>query len=126
MDIVTEIALAALIGAMQQVSQHYFPWPMIFRRELPRVPAYVMGTLAYLVPVTVVYAHWELSNSVLPEWAHLAALWASVVASGAAVVLVRFIDWAMGAASAIRESGERENELMQIVEDIVDGQGKSV
>ena len=38
--------LAALVGAMQQAIQHWFPWQLFLGRALPRVAAYVIGTLA--------------------------------------------------------------------------------
>lgn len=91
-EIISQIALAALVAGMQQIIQHYFPWGLIFRRELPRVLAYIVGTLAFMVPLTWLFVIWELGG-VHASYAHLVAAWACVGASGLAVVLVRGIDW---------------------------------
>lgn len=93
-EIMTHIGIAALVSGMQQMIQHYFPWGLVFRRELPRVMAYIIGTLAYMVPLTCLFVYWE-SHQVAAHYAHLAAVWACVSASGAAVVLARLIDWAL-------------------------------
>jgi hypothetical protein len=103
-EILSQIALAALVSGMQQCIQHYFPWGLIFRRELPRVIAYAIGTLAYIVPLTVLFIQWDKCNVTAPG-IHLLALWVCVSASGAAVILVRGIDWML---DRVRRSYEDE------------------
>jgi hypothetical protein len=107
-DYVHQIALAALVGAMQQVIQHWFPWRLVLRRELPRVAAYIIGTLAYLVPLSVLFATWDMTSVVVPAYVHLSAVWACVVASGAAVVVVRLADWMIDMVWSSREAAQRE------------------
>lgn len=102
--IIIQIALAALVGAMQQIIQHYFPWQMIFGKELPRVMAYIIGTLAFMVPLTVLFVIWDQVGC-YPRLAHLAAVWACVAASGLAVIVVRGIDWIL---DRVRRSYEHE------------------
>jgi hypothetical protein len=106
--VLMDIAMAALVGAMQQAIQHYFPWGLVFRRELPRVVAYIIGTLAYLIPVTVLYAHWAMIG-IANNWSHLIALWACVAASGLSVILVRVVDWALERITRSFEHEERDD-----------------
>lgn len=107
-EIIKGIALAAAFGAIQQVAQHYFPWGMIFRKELPRVVAYIIGTLAYLMPLTVLFWHWDLTVFMVPRWAHLVAVWACVGASGFAVIFVRGLDWVLDRITRSFEHEERD------------------
>lgn len=90
-----QILLAALVSSLQQAVQHWFPWRMLLRRDLPRVAAYVIGTLAYLVPLTILFLWWEQATASVPPYLHLLAVWACVGSSGAAVILVRAADWFM-------------------------------
>lgn len=119
--IVHEIFLAALVGAMQQAIQHWFPWRMLFKTELPRVVAYTIGTLGYLVPVSVLYWYWEMNGSVMP-YAHLVALWSCVVGSGMAVVITRSVDWLLDVVSRLAETKQREALAMSMLRD-KDAQG---
>jgi hypothetical protein len=120
-ELIHEVALAALIGAMQQAIQHWFPWRLVFHRELPRVVAYIIGTLGYLIPLTVLYVHWGQSGDVLPVWAHLSALWACVVASGGMVLFVRAVDWLLDIRVSLRESRQRERALKELSNDKAEG-----
>lgn len=107
-ELVNDIALAAAFGALQQVAQHYFPWGLIFRAELPKVPAYIMGTLGWVIPLTVLFWAWDANLVDIPRWMHLAAVWACVSASGMAVVLVRGLDWIMDRVTRSFEQEERD------------------
>lgn len=111
-----EIFLAALVGAMQQAIQHWFPWRLLFKVELPRVAAYTIGTLGYLVPVSVLYWHWELAGMSVP-YAHLAALWSCVIGSGVAVVITRIVDWLLDTLTKLREARQREELAMSMLRD---------
>jgi hypothetical protein len=102
--IVIGIALAALVSALVQAISHWFPWRLALGRELPRVWAYVVGVLGFLLPVTVLYWRWDVVG-LMVAWSHLVALWACVVASGLAVVLGYAID---GIANRVRLSHELE------------------
>ncbi len=107
-DIIWQIALTALVGALQQGCQHYFPWGLVFRRELPRVLAYTTGTLAYLIPLTVLFLYWDRAGYT-GQYAHLIALWACVIASELAVVVCRGMDWALDRIQRSYEHEELSN-----------------
>jgi hypothetical protein len=124
-EFLSQIALAALVGAMQQVIQHYFPWRLLLRVELPRVAAYVIGTLAYLVPLSVLFALWDKTLVLVPHWAHLLAVWACVGASGAAVALVRSADWMLETAWNAREARLREKAALTGLKEAIDGKSES-
>lgn len=106
-DVVNAIALAAAFGAITQAAQHYFPWGLIYRRELPKVPAYIMGTLGWVLPLTVLFWAWDSSLVAVPRWMYLVAVWACVSASGLAVVAVRGLDWVLDRVVRSFECEER-------------------
>lgn len=89
--IALSIALAAVVSALIQLVSHWFPWRLVLGRNLPRVAAYVVGVLGFLLPVTGLYWYWD-AHQVMAAWLHLVALWACVSASGLAVVLGYAID----------------------------------
>lgn len=107
-ELIHEIVLAAAFGALQQALQHWFPWRLVLRMELPRVAAYVIGTLAYLVPITVLFSTWSQSGRSISSLAHLVAIWSCVVASGGSVVVVRSVDWVVDLVWSAREANQRE------------------
>ena len=109
-----EILLAALVGAMQQAIQHWFPWRLVFKKELPRVMAYTIGTLGYLVPVSVLYWHWDQVGTAA-AYMHLVALWSCIVASGMAVVITRAVDWLLDDVSRLHETKQREELAMSML-----------
>jgi hypothetical protein len=48
-----ETIVTALFAALVLGVQHWFPWQKIMRAPLPRLVAYIMGTLALTGPLTV-------------------------------------------------------------------------
>lgn len=112
-DSVVGIAIAAAFGAVVQIAQHYFPWGLVFRGELPKVPAYIMGTLGWVVPLTVLFWAWDANLVDVPRWMHLVAVWVCVSASGLAVVLTRVIDWALDRIVQSFEQDERHEAKQQ-------------
>lgn len=117
---VFQIGIAALVGALAQAVQHWFPWHTVFGRELHRVVAYVIGTLAYLVPVSVLFAYWDVTGWAVPSYLHLVTVWACVIASGLAVLFVRCIDWVAALIWAAREASQRENETLAVIREMSD------
>lgn len=96
------IFTAALIAALMQAVLHLFPWQMIFPHGLPRLLAYILGVLGFLLPVSGLFVFWQ-------EWASLAALWAAVIASGLAVLKLYGLDWILNRIRLSFESEEREH-----------------
>lgn len=89
---IQQIFLTALIAALILLVEHWFPWRLVFRRELPRVAAYVMGNLAMICPLSVLYWAWSGQSFVWPAM-HLVALWVVSGAGGLAVGFAYAIDW---------------------------------
>lgn len=48
-----ETIFTALFAALVLGVQHWFPWQRVLRAPLPRLVAYIMGTLALTGPLTV-------------------------------------------------------------------------
>lgn len=97
-----DILVTALISALIQLVEHWFPWRMVLRSGLPRLPSYILGVLGFLLPISALYWHWGAS---LMRWSHLLALWACVSASGLAAGLAYGIDHL---ADRVRRSYEHE------------------
>ena len=98
------IVIAAMISALVLAVEHWFPWRMLIGRALPRMIAYIIGVLALLIPISVV---WLLSG----QREIVLQLWAVVVASGAMVALVYGIDWLLGRIAQARDL-EKIQELL--------------
>lgn len=94
------VLITALISGLIQLVLHGFPWRLVLGRDLHQVPAYVLGVLGIVLPLTVLYWTWEQQANL-----HLVALWACVVASGAAVMGAYATDWVL---SRVRSSFEHE------------------
>lgn len=65
------IAVAALISFLMVVVEHYLPWRAILKQELPRIPSYIMGVLAILIPLTMlffVFAFWSSAEVLIAFW----------------------------------------------------------
>jgi uncharacterized membrane protein len=114
-ELVIEVSLAAVVAALIQCVSHWFPWRGALQRELPRIPAYILGMLGILLPVSVLYWHWDVNAVGLPQHAYLVGLWVCVVASGLAVLIVYWIDWLVDVLARLRESNEREDAAMSVL-----------
>ena len=90
--------LAALIAALIQAVEHWFPWRMVLARDLPRIPAYILGVLGVALPLSGLYWYWN-------SWNELVALWLVIVAAGATVMGTYAIDWML---DRVRQSYEYE------------------
>lgn len=95
-----QVLLAALIAWLALWAEHWFPWRLFLRRDLPRIPAYVLGVLALTAPLTALLWSWQ-------SWAELAAMWVVVIAGGAAVISAYGVDWLGRWVSGLVERVER-------------------
>lgn len=89
---ISQIGISALVAWFILWWEHWFPWQALLRRELPRVAAYILGTLAMACPLTGLFWYWAHHSR--PDWpyAHLAALWVVIVAGGISVMSAYGID----------------------------------
>ena len=89
-----DIFITTLIAVLTLISQHYFPWRLALKRDLPRTAAYTMGTAALVVPLAVLYASWAIHP---PAWgfAFLAALLSVTIFGGMTVFSIYALDSVM-------------------------------
>jgi hypothetical protein len=85
---------------------HYFPWRLIFGKELPRLLAYGLGVLGLMVPFTV----WLLEHG-NNEIAIM--LWMVLSAGGLAVGTLYLLDWVINLVWGKREAEQREQVLLE-------------
>lgn len=100
-----EIVVAALIAALLLIVEHYFPWQLALGRRLPRLAAYVIGVLAFLAPVSILFLIWTREPPGY-AFAHLAALWIVTGGGGAAVIGCYALDWLLNRLALAKELGE--------------------
>jgi hypothetical protein len=101
-----------------QIALHYFRWKEVLQgRELPRVVAYTLGVAGMMVPFTA-WLIQEGSREVAQ------ALWLVIVGAGAAVAISYALDWVVDLAWKVRESGQRENALLEGLKGIIDAKAK--
>lgn len=81
---------------------HYFPWRLILRGEKLQPPwTYLLGTLAWVVPLSVwlgVYGYVVM----------VAVMWVAVGAAGMSVMCWYVFDWVIDLVWHKRESAQRE------------------
>lgn len=104
-----DIAITALVAALALLALHWLPWPLLLGHELPRPAAYVLGTLAMILPLTGLFAVWGLPNTIL-------ALWAVVSFSGTAVLGAIMFDAWLHNRQVRKEAEEREKVLLKEIE----------
>jgi hypothetical protein len=96
---VPDILLTCVVAALVLLVEHWFPWRLMLGRDLPRLAAYVLGVLAMVVPLTVLFAQrGELDAAI--------GMWAVMVSGGAAVMLAHGVDWVLSRLALAKELGE--------------------
>ena len=103
---IIEICIAAVIAGLALLALHWLPWGLWLGRELPRPAAYIVGTLAMVLPLTGLFAGWS-------EWMAVLALWSVVVVSGMAVLLAYLFDAWLHNRQAREETEERERAMVR-------------
>jgi len=101
----SEILLTALVTWLALLVEHWFPWRLLLRRDLPRIAAYTMGVLALIVPLSVLYWRWSLVG-LADQLGYLIALWSVTVGGGAAVAGAYVVDWLLGRLALATELQE--------------------
>lgn len=115
---ISMMVVVAVFTATILIGQHYFPWRRLLGKDLPRVAAYVMGVLAMLVPLTLLFLVWGWMQGAqalhLYGWA-VAAMWLVAVSGGAAVMACYLVDgWLdlRSQAKAARREGAKLRGLL--------------
>ena len=87
---------------MAEFGLHYFPWRVLLKgKELPRVVAYTLGTLAMMVPLTA----WLWYRN---ETEVIGVLWTVIFTAGLMVLALYGLDRFLKLEMRDVESGERE------------------
>lgn len=86
------IVLTAFIVSLLLFVEHWFPWQLMLRAELPRLAAYILGVLAIVVPLTGLYLFWGFHPDCRVRFGELFALWSAVSAGGLSVIAAHGID----------------------------------
>lgn len=110
-----QITVAALIAVLILWVEHWFPWRLMLKQDLPVIARYVLGCLGFLLPVSALYAGWFGEQPSNPA-GYLIALWAVVLASGVAVVSSYGVDWLLHRLAVIVE----QRELIQHYQEQID------
>jgi 4-hydroxybenzoate polyprenyltransferase len=87
---------------MAEFGLHYFPWRVLLKgKELPRVVAYTLGTLAMMGPLTAwLWAHGEMEI--------IETLWTVIFTAGVTVLALYGLDRFLKLEMKDMESSERE------------------
>lgn len=102
------ILIAAIITFLAIVAEHYFPWRQILHRDLPPIPAYVLGILAIALPFSVLI----LMQRDMPATTVLIAFWTLTVVAGATTLLAHMVDDQLAAREQADERQQREAALL--------------
>lgn len=119
MDWQHQVAITALITFLIEIIEHYFPWRMLLRRDLPRLAAYVLGVSGLVVPLSLLLLLWidqyhvsfPIPDAYLIPASQIAlqslvAVWATVLAGAIAVLGAYILDWLMGRINLAEELTE--------------------
>jgi hypothetical protein len=104
------LTAAAVIAFLIVIVEHYLPWQMMLKKDLPKIPAYVLGVLAFAVPITVLF-------TVIPGWVSseiVLALWVIIIAAGLGTVGCYNLDTLVYHRARAEESEEREQRLLDL------------
>jgi hypothetical protein len=83
----TEVLLAAVVSGLIAMLQHWSPWNELLGHKLPRLAAYVLGTLAIIIPACAAIV---LGN--LAGWLAVMTLVGCTVAAGLGTVMGYLVD----------------------------------
>ena len=104
------VAIAALIAMLVVMLEHWLPWNLLLLRMRPgRIASYLMGVLAFLVPLTVLF----LMTKMIEGWQVAVGLWIVISSSGFGTVLAYGVDDLLDHRQSAKESQEREKRLVE-------------
>lgn len=103
-----DIVLLIIVTIIIQFGSHFVPWGPIFgKREIGKLPAYVIGTLTNSLIFSAFFA---LAGQLYP----IAILWVVVIASGLGVFGAYGLEWALKTRSRANDAEQREGALMEM------------
>jgi len=102
MSIWTTLAIIALAESVL----HWFPWRTALGKPLPRIPAYILGVLAILLPLMA----YDITNHAAQ---HALYMLAAATVAGASVLAAYAIDWAIETHWRARSAEQLNGTLSQ-------------
>lgn len=100
--------IAAVVALLSVLTLHYFPWQALMKKELPRIPAYVLGVMAMAFPLTVLFLLFQVwTNTEV-----LVSLWLVIGAAGSGTILAHNLDSWIYHKTRADETEEREKALL--------------
>ena len=118
MNWVAQIAITAGFAWLILWTMHWFNWRLALRRDPPPILGYILGTLGWLIPLTVLFSIWVKTPPANP-YAHLIALWGLVISGGMSVITAHFIDWIIQRMVQVPEL----EEINHLYKEQIDAQG---
>lgn len=106
------ILLVGMIASLLLLVEHWFPWQLMLRKELPRLAAYVVGVLAIVVPLSGLYLFWGFQPGYRVNHGELIALWVAVGSGGISVLVAHGVDELLRRLAR----GEETEELLELRE----------
>lgn len=88
--------IVILITILLLLTEHWFPWRLAMGKDLPRIPAYIGGVCALIIPLSV---HWWMNG--LTEVVLQA--WIAIVSGGLALMLAYAVDWVLHRLAQARD-----------------------
>lgn len=95
--------IAVALPVALVVAEHYAPWQRWFGRPLSQFAAYVLGSLSVFIPATIA----ALVGATSPL-SVLTLFWAALLCAGAAVGVMRWIDWQAERVNKLHDQIDRQ------------------
>jgi hypothetical protein len=102
------IVLTALVAMLITMAQHWFPWQEFLQKDLPRPAAYVLGTLAILLPATVLVA----IEPRFDQFLAILSVWAAAAGAGLGTILGYVVDNLLHMRGRLK-AAETESQLLR-------------
>ncbi|MDR3572885.1 MAG: hypothetical protein P4L50_03405 [Anaerolineaceae bacterium] len=108
---ILNISVAVICTVLIIAVEHYLPWQIMLGKHLPRIPAYILGTLATALPFSVLL--WLVGEGVIAI-----AFWGLLLSAGVATVACYALDSYLDHRSRAHEAEEREEHFRKQAENL--------
>lgn len=95
--------IAVALPVALVIAEHYAPWQRWIGRPLPQFAAYVLGSLSVFVPATIAALVGATSTVTV-----LAIFWGALLCAGAAVGVMRWIDYQNERVNRLHDQMDRQ------------------
>lgn len=101
---------AAAITLLSVLVVHYLPWQLMLGRPLPRILAYILGTLAIAVPTSMLGTMLQMAGADLLRW-----LWMLCLVGGLGTLSAHGLDSYLVHRARAVEGEQRERTMLRRV-----------